>query len=120
MVCVVGEEFTACGGKLSAFGISAIGCRQALVLLTARQMFPKSAGCWRLPPPQAAAYTAYPAPARDCSTYPPGVEPKVTVCKPEPDDGPICPIVDPSVPMICRNTELPLISPLTDASARHG
>ena len=42
-----------CAGKTRAAGVSVSGCKQAVVLFTARQMLPESAGLVMLPPPQA-------------------------------------------------------------------
>src|SRR5882672_4457776 len=78
MVRVDGVEPTACGGKAKADGLSVIGGWQAVVVLTPIQTLPASAGLWRVPPPQAGSYTAYPVPANDCKTNPAPVELKVT------------------------------------------
>src|SRR5579872_2458549 len=67
---VVGGEPMDRAGNVRADGASEMGCWQAVVLFTPRQTFPVSAGLCRVPPPQAAAKMAYPAPAKDSRAYP--------------------------------------------------
>src|SRR5580704_1925904 len=89
IVWEVGVEPSNCVGKTKTAGDSVIGCWQALVLLSARQMFPESPALLRLTPGQADEFTAYAVPTVDWRTYPSCVELKVTAPRPEPADPPI-------------------------------
>src|SRR5271169_6686607 len=116
IVCVVAGVPKIWPGKVRTYGDRVIGSWQAVGLFNARQMYPRSSSTALAG--QYFVFTTYACPA-ECRMYPLVVELNVTISGPPLlvawlSGMPIWPSLDPSSPMSCKITVLPLIWPFTD------